>query len=131
MNWNEHRETIIERLKEGIKPPEIADELGVSEYDLRQFLHRNRLFDSRNKGRNLAFEMISILMRGNPDYFKPNRTFFNTVKIGQKRWWQLYRGDKKMTEKEYKTLVSHLGITLEEALDARQLNWIEELEQNK
>lgn len=118
-------------LQEQKEPFEIAAAIGVQEYDLRQFIHRNRLFDSQKNGRNLAYEIISILLRGNPDYFKPNRRFYNSVKIRQKRWWKLFRGDERMTEEEYKRLTNHIGITLDEALDARQLNWVEDLEKKK
>ena len=128
MNWIKQKELIIVQLKEGVDPLDIAKKLGVNEYDLRQFIHRNRLFESQKNGKNLAFELIDILMRGNTDYFRPNREFFKTVKIRQKRWWALFRGEKVMTEVEYNNLVKHLGITLHEAFEARQLNWIDELE---
>lgn len=130
MNWIKQKEIIAKRLKAGADPVDIAKELGVNEYDLRQFIHRNRLFESQKNGKNLAFELINILMRGNTDYFRPTREFFTSVKIRQKRWWALFRGEKVMTEKEYNNLVKHLGITMHEAFDARQLNWIDELERN-
>ena len=38
--------------------------------------------------------------------------------------WQLYRGEKKMTEREYVALVKHLQISHKEALDVRQLDII-------
>lgn len=109
---------------------EITLQLGVTEYDLRQFLHRNRLFNVNKEIRNLAFEIVKIKFR-NPEYFRPTRDFFKAVCITQRRWWALYRGETKMTEDEYKRVSIHLGLTLEEAFDARQLNWIEELEDNK
>lgn len=130
MNWTKQKQQIIRLLGEGHDPSAIAQNLGVNEYDLRQFIHRNRLFSSHKTERNLAYELISILMRGNTDYFKPNRDFFKSVNIRQKRWWSLFRGEKVMTEVEYNNLVKHLGITLHEAFDARQLNWIDDLERN-
>lgn len=131
MNWIKQKQLIITQLKDGVDPLDIAKKLGVHEYDLRQFIHRNRLFESQKNGKNLAFELIEILMRGNTDYFRPNREFFKTVKIRQKRWWALYRGEKVMTEAEYSNLVNHLGITLHEAFEVRQLNWIKELERKQ
>lgn len=130
MNWNNHRDQIIEKLKEGKEFFEIASELGVPEYGLKQYVSRNRLLQSRNKGRILAFEIVFILLRGNPDYFKPTRKFYKAVKIGQRRWGQIYRGEQKMTEDEYKRVTSHLGITLDEALDTRQLSWLDEFDNN-
>lgn len=107
MNWIKQKKQIISKLKEGVEPQDIAKELGVNEYDLRQFIHRNRLFESQKNGKNLAFELIDILMRGNTDYFRPNREFFKTVKIRQKRWWALFRGEKVMSEEEYNIAISH------------------------
>lgn len=128
MNWTRQKKQIIKLLEDGKEPHEVALKLGVNEYDLRQFIHRNRLFDSHKNGKSLAYELIHILMRGNTDYFKPNREFFTAVKIRQKRWWALFRGEKVMKETEYNSLVKHLGITLHEAFQARQLNWITEQE---
>lgn len=128
MNWIKLKKQIADLLNEGKDPSDIAKKLGLNEYDLRQFIHRNRLFSPHKQNKNLAYELIDILMRGNTDYFKPNRIFFTSVKIGQKRWWALFRGEKKMTEKEYNNLVNHLGITLHEAFDARQLDWTKEQE---
>lgn len=108
-------------------PAEIASELKVTEYDLCQFLHRNRLFSINKETRNLAFEIVKIKFR-NPLYFRPTREFFKAVSITQRRWWALYRGDLKMTKDEYKRVSIHLGLTLQEAFEARQLNWIEEME---
>lgn len=128
MNWLEIKQLISVRIKDGVDPADLAKELKVNEYDLRQFIHRSRLFNSNKNNRNLVFELIDILMRGNPDYFKPTREFYLAVGIRQKRWWALYRGELKLKEEEYNRLVKHLGITIHEAFDARQLNWVIQLE---
>lgn len=130
MNWLKEKELIIKQLRDGEDPIDIAKKLKVNESDLRQFIHRHRLF-SQKEEKNLAFEVINILMRGNTDYFRPNREFFKSVKIRQKRWWALFRGDKVITEVEYINLVTHLGITYHEAFEARQFNWLDELENKR
>lgn len=56
------------------------------------------------------------------EYFTPTRRFFDATGIRSRRWWQLYRGEKKMTEREYVALVKHLQISHKEALDVRQLD---------
>jgi len=56
-----------------------------------------------------------------PEYFMPTHRFFESTGIGQRRWWQLYKGEKKLTEKEYKAIATHLNVSLEEAFEARQL----------
>lgn len=114
-------------LADGMKVEEIAEELETTVYDLKQFLHRNRLFAINKDGRNLAYEIIKLKFR-HPEYFKPTRSFFRAVKITQRRWWSLYRGEARMTEEEFKRVTLHIGLTLEEAFECRQLNWVEELE---
>lgn len=131
MNWLEIKHLISARIKDGVDPVDLAKELNVNEYDLRQFIHRSRLFNSQENGKNLAFELIDILMRGNPDYFKPTREFYLSVGIRQKRWWALYRGELTLKEEEYARLVRHLGITIHEAFEARQLDWVVELEKKR
>lgn len=130
MNWNEHKDLIIARLKEKKELSEIAAELDVSEYDIKQFIHRNRLFLFNKDSRNLAYKMIKAKFR-QPEYFKPTRKFFITVGITQKRWWALYRGEAEMTELEFRKVSTHLGLSLEDVYEARQLNWIEDLENMK
>lgn len=130
MNWNEHRELIEARLKEKRTTADIASELGVKEYDLKQFMHRNRLFEVNKDSRNLAFKIVKVKFR-NVEYFKPTRDFFKKVGIKQKRWWALYRGEEEMTELEFQRVSIHLGLTLEDVFEARQLNWIEDLENVK
>lgn len=87
--------------------------------ELKLFLHRYRIFPE-TEDRNLAQEIIALKFIY-PEYFTPTRTFFNVTGIGQRRWWQLYRGDKKMTESEYKAITEHLEISLQEAFEVRQL----------
>ncbi|MDR2949207.1 MAG: hypothetical protein LBV71_08355 [Prevotella sp.] len=130
MNWNEHRELVKQRLKEKKSISEIASEIDASEYDLKQFIHRNRLFGVNMDSRNLAFKIVKVKFR-NPEYFRPTREFFKIVGITQKRWWNLYRGDEEMSELEFQRVSLHLGLTLEDVFEARQLNWIQDLENIK
>lgn len=130
MNWNQQRETIESKINAGIEPKDIAKELGVMEYDLRQFIHRTRIFPRKAK-KAMAFELVNIYTRGHPEYFRPNRDFFKDVRIRQKHWWSLYRGEKVMTQEEYMRVTKHLNITLHEAFEARQLNWVDELDNQR
>lgn len=118
MNWNEHRELVTTRLNEKKTPAEIASELGVEEYDLKQYMHRNRLFAINKDSRNLAYKIVKVKFR-NPEYFRPTRDFFRIVGITQKRWWTLYRGEGEMTELEFQRVSLHLGLTLEDVFEAR------------
>lgn len=73
-----------------------------------------------NVSRNILIEMISQRI-GDPANFKPTREFLKRIEMGQKRWWQLYRGDKNMEEHEYRRLAKEWNITMEDAFEMRQL----------
>lgn len=96
-----------------------------SEVAIRQYCHRYRIqVKEETVGRNLVKELLTMKFV-HPENFMPNRRFFDTVCINQKRWWNLYFGREKMTEKEYERLVRYFGVTLQEAFDARQLTLFE------
>jgi hypothetical protein len=127
MNWNDHREQIIKMLEENKQPDKIAELLNVPVYDLRQFIHRERLFLHLDQGRNLALELVRMKFI-HPEFFKPTRRFYIDVGIGQRRWYLLLKGREKMTEDEYKRISSYFGVTLQEAFEARQINFLEEID---
>ena len=77
------------------------------------------MFPETNE-RNLVREIIAMKFVY-PEYFSPTHRFFESTGIGQRRWWQLYRGDKKMTEKEYRAIATHLKVSLKEVFEVRQL----------
>ena len=60
-----------------------------------------------------------------PDYFKPNKAFFQKVKINQRRWSRLVAGYEQPTEDELRRVTIELRFDAEEffkLLDARQLS---------
>ena len=116
--WRKHL-PFLEKNVGRMTQEEMARELKVDLTELKLFLHRYRIFPE-TEDRNLAQEIIALKFIY-PEYFTPTRTFFNVTGIGQRRWWQLYRGDKKMTESEYKAITEHLEISLQEAFEIRQL----------
>ncbi len=42
--------------------------------------------------------------------FKPSRTFFTNVKIGQKRFWKLVRGEESLKLTEMEALATYFGV---------------------
>ena len=76
--------------------------------------------------RNLITEMLRQRI-GDPRNFQPQRDFYEHTKIGQKRFWQLYNGEKNLTEPEYIALIREWNVTLEDAFGIRQVK-IEGLE---
>ena len=104
---------------------QLCDHLGRTETAVTLKIHRLRLpapkggLLKERVSKNVCTEMISA--RINPQYFKPDRDFYNSTGIGQKRFWQLYRGEKNMTKHEYLALAKELKITLEEGFELHQL----------
>jgi len=105
---------------------DIAHDLGKSRMAVQLFIHRKRITSSGGKvKRNIVQEILKLKFTHIED-FQPNRNFYNETKIGQRRWWQLYFGDKPIMQDEYLALTRYFGITLQEAFEARQLNLFEE-----
>lgn len=42
--------------------------------------------------------------------FKPSRTFYSNVKIGQKRFWKLVRGEESPKLTEIESLAKYFGV---------------------
>lgn len=119
-NWKAHDELIRQQIQKQTPDEQIAEMLNVPLYDLQQYIHRERIFRISREPRNLAFEIIKIKFI-HPEYFRPTRKFFRAVGMTQRQWWAAFRGERKLTEDQYKQVALHLGITLEEAFNARQL----------
>lgn len=117
--WRKHLPYLIENVGK-VSTQQIAKHLNVTEYELHLFLHRERLFKIEEK-KNVCLKLIRAKFVYD-EYFTPTRRFFDATGIRSRRWWQLYRGEKKMTEREYVALVKHLQISHKEALDVRQLD---------
>ncbi|MDU2330161.1 MAG: XRE family transcriptional regulator [Prevotella bivia] len=75
--------------------------------------------------RNLLMEMLKLKFRHHEE-FTPTRAFYKETSIGQRRWWDLYYGRKSITGEEYTAVAEYLGITIQEALESRQLELFEE-----
>lgn len=106
--------------------PELCEKLDRNENTINIKLLRMRA--TRRKGglnkemvsRNIVIEMLTQRI-GDPATFGPTREFFQRVEIGQKRFWQLYRGEKNITETEYRALAREWKVTLDDAFEMRQL----------
>src|SRR5690554_2161023 len=105
-NWKKHEKYVRKHIGK-MSTEEMAKELGVTEYDLKLYIHRERIFPIQHKFRNLAYEIIKIKFV-HPEYFRPTTKFYVAVGISQRQWWSAYRGERKLTEDQYKALCSHL-----------------------
>lgn len=116
--WKKHLPYLTEYV--GTKSlSEMALALGVKQEELRLFLHRSRRFNTDNT-QNVTIRIITSKFIY-PEYFMPTKQFFTAVGIRQRRWWQLYKGERQITEKEYRAVCSHLQIDLKIAMQVRQL----------
>ena len=106
---------------------DMAAHLDRSSMSVRLYILRNRLTVGRTVKRNLLFAMLKIKFR-HPEDFSPTRTFYKETGIGQRRYWDLYFGRKAITDKEYAAVAEYLGVTIQEAVESRQLELFEEEE---
>lgn len=102
---------------------EMSQELKLDKEELRLFLHRYRKFRIVDKN-NLALRLITAKFIY-PEYFTPTAQFFRATGIRRKRWWQLYKGEKKMTGKEFSAVYHHLKIDDKELVKGLQLELFE------
>lgn len=75
-------------------------------------------------------EMLKLKFK-HPEDFTPTRAFYKETGIGQRRWWDLYYGRKPITGKEYTAVAEYLGVTIQEAIESRQLELFEEKEYDR
>lgn len=108
---------------------QIAKNLGRSVNSVNQYLHRKRLtpktvIPSEN---NLLLKILAEAVK-DPALFTPNRFFFDSVKIGQKRYQMIYKGLIKMTDEECLRVVQFFDIPLERIHWIRQMNLFSDAE---
>lgn len=120
MSWKPDEIDFLKKNLNKLTFAQIAKALGKSELAVHLYVHRNRIPVREQQGRNLVVEILTIKFV-NPEYFMPTKSFYRAVKIGQKRWWDLYYGKAKLTDDEYIRLARHFQISLEDAFNARQL----------
>lgn len=54
--------------------------------------------------------------------FTPSRDFYNEVKIGQKRFWTIYRGEIALTGEECERVARYLDLNYKDWVDCLQLS---------
>ena len=125
--WTEQEEDFLRKNINEIPLSDLAIQLGRTENCLNIKLHRLRI--ERKKGglkkemvsRNLVIEMLTQRI-GDPNSFRYTPEFRTRTGIMQKRFWQLFRGEKNLTQSEYLKLMREWNVTLEDAFEMKQLN---------
>lgn len=118
--WSESQEKILKENLGKITLKEIEKILGKTELAVKLYIHRNHIVYRPSVKRNLVLELFRIKLI-NPEYFNVTTTFLHAVNINQVRFWKLYRGEESPTDQEYLRLATTLGVSLQEAFEARQL----------
>lgn len=122
MNWE------LEFIKSNLEKltlEDIAKHLHRSEMSVRLYVLRKRLPYGERVKRNLLLKLLETRFP-HPEDFLPTRRFYKEVGIGQRRWWQLYFGREAITGKEYAAVAKYFNVSIEEALESRQLELFEE-----
>lgn len=60
-----------------------------------------------------------------PEYFTPTPQFYDATGIRQRRWWQIYKGEKLATGKELNAVIKHLKVIDKEVYSWLQLDLFE------
>ena len=123
--WTAQETEYIQQSLGKVSFEDMAAYLGRSPMSVRLFVLRRRMTPGPLVKRNLLMKMLKLKFR-HPEEFTPTRAFYKETGIGQRRWWDLYYGRKSITGKEYAAVAEYLGITIQEALESRQLELFEE-----
>lgn len=123
--WTAQEAEYIQQSLGKVSFEDMATYLGRSPMSVRLFVLRRRMTPGPLVKRNLLMKMLKLKFR-HPEEFTPTRAFYKETGIGQRRWWDLYYGRKSITGKEYAAVAEYLGITVQEALESRQLELFEE-----
>lgn len=126
--WTENDAKFVRQNFGKLSFEQMGRELNRSAMSVRLFALRNRLTVGLQVKRNILMEMLKVKFR-HPEDFTPTRVFYTETGINQRRFWDLYYGRKAISSKEYAAVAKYLGVTLQEALESRQLSLFEEGEE--
>lgn len=136
ISWEKKKEELKAKILDGLSLEEIADHFNTTSNSVQLAIHRYRLFNPEKLRASLAYRVIKQVFR-RPEYFCPNRGFYKAIGVTQKRWWNLFRGEEKITQEEFNRLGIHLKLTLEETLELKvnepkteyQTNFLDKIEE--
>lgn len=97
---------------------EICAHLGRNERSVNLFLHRHK-YDPRLLTDTLLLRILKLKF-GDPRLFNPNRDFYQAIKMGQKRFNGILKGDWVMKDEECKRITDFFDIPYESVQEVRQ-----------
>lgn len=122
--WSKEDKEFLKLNLGKMTPAAIGEKLGKTEQAVRLYCYRHRIPLGKTLERPMLVELLRIKF-GDPEYFQPTRSFFEKVKISQKRFSQLRQGYAQPTEQELQRLSQEWNMTMNEAIklmSSRQLN---------
>lgn len=123
--WSAEDDAYVRQHLGKISLENMAVYLDRSPMSIRLYILRRRMTVGPALKRNLLVKLLKIKFR-HPENFNPTRDFYKETGIGQRRYWDLFFGRKNISGKEYQALTKYFGVTIDEDLDARQLELFEE-----
>lgn len=119
--WSEEEKKFLQANLGKLPLADIARELGRTEWAVKLFIHFNinTVCAQKPERKNLLKEMLAQKYP-DLDTFKPSRKFYDSIPIGQVRFWQIYRGEKSLTEKEFRAFANYFGLDRKDMFELRQ-----------
>lgn len=101
---------------------ELCSYLRRNENAIKLKMHRERQNPKAVVKDNVLLRILKARF-SDPSLFSPNKDFFRAVKIGQKRFWMIYKGIEKLTGEECQRVCRHLGLRYTDFVDSLQLTF--------
>ena len=124
-NWSKVQDKFVrDQVAKSVPMEDIAKQMGKTKNAVHLYCYRHHIFYKQTLENPLMRKLLEVKF-SNPDYFKPNKSFFERVKINQRRWSRLVAGYEQPTEDELRRVTIELRFDAEEffkLLDARQLS---------
>ena len=123
MRWTEADDMFLRKHVGNTPIKVIADCLNKTVRAVKLYCYRQNIPVRQTVNRPILVELMKIKF-GQPEFFRPNRKFFDEVGISQKRFSTLRQGYAQPTEIELKKLYKVWNVRQDESeslLNARQL----------
>lgn len=129
-NWSPVEDKLLrELLADGSPLSDIALALQRTEDAVYLYCYRHHI-PLRPRLKNPMMRRLLQIKFGDPDFFHPNKAFFSSSGINQKRWSDLAWGYTQPTQDELMRVAKILNFSIDEAfqlMESRQLNLFDDL----
>jgi len=120
MSWTQENKQIVAENLGKLDFHDIGKLVGKTANAVHLFVHRERMVYRPTVKVNHIIKLLTLAFK-RPEYFKPTKQFFAETGVKQIRFWQLYRGEARPTEKEFKAIREHLNVNEELIFEDRQM----------